>query len=116
MISTVDFVQAGLAAVYKAEVHSTESRSFQKAMCSSDVDLQFKLKAASKEIDAHHSNGTWESVQLPAGYCAMGCHWVSKVKWNADGSVECYKACLVAKGYSQHPRVDFDKTLAPTAK
>jgi hypothetical protein len=111
---SVWLVQAGLAAVYKAEVRSTEPRLFQEAMRHLDADIWFK--AASEEIDAHHSNGTWESVQLPAGCCAIGCHWVFKVKWNADGSVECYKACLVAKGYSQHPEIDFDETFAPTAK
>jgi hypothetical protein len=53
---SVGLVQAGLAAVYKAEVHSTEPRSFQEAMCCPDADVWFK--ATSEEIDAHHSNGT----------------------------------------------------------
>jgi hypothetical protein len=79
-------------------------------------DHHCHIKAVSEEIDAHHSNGTWESVQLPAAHCAIGCCWVFRVKQNADGSVECYKACLVAKDYSQHPGVDFDETFVPTAK
>jgi hypothetical protein len=84
------------------------------SMCDPDADLWFK--AASDQIDVHHSNGTWESVPLPAGHCAIGCHWVFKVERNADGSVECYKAHLVTEGYSQRPGVDFDETFAPTAK
>jgi hypothetical protein len=111
---SVGLVQAGLVAVYKAELCSTKPRLFQEAMHRPDADLWFK--AASEEIDAHCSNSTWESVQLPAGRRAMGCCWVFKVKQNADGTVERYKACLVAKGYSQCPGVDFDETFAPTAK
>jgi hypothetical protein len=41
---------------------------------------------------------------------------VFKVKCNADGSVERYKARVVAKGFSQRPGIDFDKTFCPTTK
>ncbi|MGH7239604.1 MAG: reverse transcriptase domain-containing protein [Candidatus Saccharimonadales bacterium] len=42
--------------------------------------------------------------------------WVFKVKTNTDGSVECLKACLVAKGYSQHPGFDYGEVFAPTVR
>jgi hypothetical protein len=57
---SVGLVQASLATVYKTKVHSTEPRLFQEAMYHPDADLWFK--AALEEIDAHHSNGIWESV------------------------------------------------------
>jgi hypothetical protein len=41
---------------------------------------------------------------------------VFKVKRNADGSIERYKARLVAQGFSQRPGVDFTETFAPTTK
>jgi hypothetical protein len=61
-------------------------------------------------------NGTWELVKLLPGCKAIGLKWVFKVKRNADSSIKCYKACLVAQGFSQRPGIDFDKTFAPTAK
>ena len=39
-----------------------------------------------------------------------------KVKYNIDGSVNCYKAWLVAKGYSQKHVMDYNETFAPIAK
>ena len=38
------------------------------------------------------------------------------VKHNADGTNECYKGRVVAKGYSKRPGFDYTKTFAPIAK
>jgi len=57
-------------------------------------------------------NGTWEIVDLPEGQKAIGSGWVFKVKHNQDGSIECFKACLVAKGYSQCPGLDYNEIFA----
>ena len=46
----------------------------------------------------------------------IGSKWVYKVKHRADGSIERYKACLVAKGYTQVEGIDFPKTFTLIAK
>ena len=69
-----------------------------------------------KEIQALENNHTWDVTALPLGKSPIGCKWVYKVKFNPDGSVERYKAKLVAKGYTQRKGLDFLETFSPVAK
>lgn len=46
----------------------------------------------------------------------VGCKWVYKLKRNSDGSINCYKTRLVAKGFHQQYRVGFDETFSPVIK
>ncbi|XP_074300565.1 uncharacterized protein LOC141631842 [Silene latifolia] len=73
-------------------------------------------EAMSKEIEALEKNKTWRIVTLPRGKKAIGCKWVYKIKYKADGTVERYKARLVAQGFTQTEGVDFHETYAPVAK
>ena len=59
-------------------------------------------------------NGTWHLVKLPAGCAPVGSCWVFCIKHTADGSIEQYKAHLVAQGFSQQPGWDFVESFAPT--
>ena len=56
------------------------------------------------EMEALEKNKTWEPVDLPRGKSPVGCKWVFKVKYKVDGSLEKYKARLVAKATLKHMR------------
>ena len=61
-------------------------------------------------------NDTWELVERPTKRKVIGTKWVWKVKYKADGSLEKFKAKLVAEGYSQIEGFDVQETFAPTTR
>jgi hypothetical protein len=97
-----------------ASSEPSKPKTFQEVMQRPKADLGYQ--AAVKEMEAHIENGTWELVKLLPSRKAIGSQWVFKVKRNANGSVEHYKVCVVAKGFSQRPGVNFNETFAPTTK
>jgi hypothetical protein len=71
-------------------VRASHPREGLPARCNTEV---FNLEA----------NRTWELTELPPGKKVVNSGWVFKVKRLADGSIERYRARLVAKGFSQRP-------------
>ncbi|CAL9022009.1 unnamed protein product, partial [Prunus brigantina] len=58
-----------------------------------------------------------DNIKIPTrGTKPVGCRWVFTVKYNADATVERYKAILVAKGLTHTYGVDYHDTFAPVAK
>ena len=69
-----------------------------------------------KDMDALLRNNTWENCKLPEGKKPVGCRWIFTIKRRADGSIERYKARLVANGYTQTYGIDYEERLSPVAK
>ena len=72
--------------------------------------------AMAEEFNALLRTGTWTLVAPPSNQNVVGCKWIFRIKRNPDGSIFIYKACLVAKGFTQTPGEDFHETLAPVIR
>lgn len=68
------------------------------------------------EFDALLANGTWTLCPRPRHHNVVRNKWVYKVKRKQDGTVERFKACLVAKGFDQCSGIDFTETFSPVIK
>lgn len=73
-------------------------------------------EAIQKELDSLKANGTWELVERPDNANVVDSKWVFRIKKNAAGEIEKYKARLVARGFTQIYGVDYYQTYAPVAK
>ena len=69
-------------------------------------------KVMEEEISALDKNKTWEKCELPKGKRTIGCRWVYTIKYIVEGTIEWYKARLVAQGYTQTYGVDYSETFS----
>lgn len=53
-------------------------------------------------------------MEIPEGKQPVGCKWVYKVQFQADGTVERYKAR--PKGFTQEYGTYFEETFAPVVR
>ena len=90
-----------------------ELSCYKEAMLRDDK-RKCKLAMQSK-MDSLGKNDTWDLVSLPREKHALPFKWVFKMKVTGD-VVPKYKAWLVAKGFKQEKRVDFDKIFLQVVK
>ena len=67
-------------------------------------------------MDAFQKTGTWELADLPSDKKSSSSRRVYRVKLNQDGSVNRYRARLVARGCAQTHRIDYEETFSPVAR
>jgi len=65
-----------------------------------DVRIPKWESAMLEKYSSLMNNHTWDLIPLPKGQKLVHCKWVYRTKYVADGTVDKYKAQLVAKGFS----------------
>ncbi|GJV58989.1 putative ribonuclease H-like domain-containing protein [Tanacetum coccineum] len=86
----------------KKVIYALKDPSWIEAM--QEELLQFKLQEV------------WTLVDLPYGKRAIGTKWVFRNKKDERGIMIRNKARLVAQGYTQEERIDYDEVFAPVAR
>jgi hypothetical protein len=74
------------------------------------------LAAMQDEYNALVVNKMWNLIPRPSTTNLIFNKWVFKHKFNFDGTLSCYKARWVARGYSQQPDIDYDEMFSPVVK
>jgi hypothetical protein len=92
-----------------AQHTTTVPQTFREVMAS-DMREQW-LAAMRSEINALVMNDIFDLVELPPGQQAISTCWVLKLK-----ALEIFKACFVARGFSQKAGINFDDTYAPVLR
>lgn len=95
-------------------VGSNEPLTYAEAIsCANHKNWKIVMQT---EYNSLIENNVWELVNRPENVNIVKCKWVYKVKKNASGDFERYKARLVARGFSQRYGIDFEETFAPVVK
>jgi hypothetical protein len=97
-----------------AVLNHDEPTTYDEAM-RSDERANWK-EAMDSEMNAMHENKSWSLVERQPDMNVIGSKWVYKIKRKGDGTVERFKARLVARGFSQIEGVDYDETFAPVMR
>lgn len=90
---------------------NTEPKSVKSALAHPKWHM-----AMQQEYDALIKTNTWTLTALPPGRDAIGCKWVYRIKRHVDGTIEKYKARLIAKGFHQQQGFDFFETFRTMVK
>ena len=88
-----------------------ESKKVDEAL--QDVDW---VNSMHEELHQFIWNDVWELVPRPKGVNVIGTKWIFKNKLDEHGIVIRNKSRLVAQGYTQVERIDFDETFALAAR
>ena len=77
---------------------------------------EYQIMAMQEELNQFESNNIWKLVTKSEHQSIIGTKWVFRNKIDESGVVVRNKDRLVAQGYNQEERIDFDETFTPVAR
>jgi hypothetical protein len=104
----------GPVPVWNQETDKTPPKTLKQAMATPFAKEW--AEAAVEEWLSLVSNNTWTLVEREPWMKVIPCKWIFTVKTLHDGSLDRFKARLVAGGHRQVEGVDYNETYAPVSK
>ncbi len=89
-----------------------EPHNYKEAMSSPDCDLWEDTMWS--EFCKVTAAGTYNLVDLPAGFRALSSTWAFRIKQDETHAITEYKAHICIQGFTQVPGIDFSDMYAPT--
>jgi hypothetical protein len=68
------------------------------------------------EFNALIENKTWVLVSRPSGANVVTGKWFYRHKFHPDGTLTCYKAWWVLRGFTQREGIDYEETFSSVVK
>jgi histone deacetylase 1/2 len=68
------------------------------------------------EYNALMANNVWHLVPPSSNKSIIDCKWVYRIKKKDDGTIDRYKARMVAKGFKERYDIDCVDTFSPVVK
>ncbi|XP_019086378.1 PREDICTED: uncharacterized protein LOC109126912 [Camelina sativa] len=68
------------------------------------------------KYNAQMRNRTWDMADHDTAKNVISCKWIFTIKYHLDGSIDRYKARIVARGFNQRYGLDYSETFSPVIK
>ncbi|GJU63083.1 retrovirus-related pol polyprotein from transposon TNT 1-94 [Tanacetum coccineum] len=103
--------EQALFCYYDAFLTAVEPKTYKDALTQSCW-----IKAMQEELNEFECLRVWELVPRPDKVMVITLKWIYKVKLDEQGGILKNKARLVARGYRQEERIDFEESFSPVAR
>ncbi|GKD27762.1 putative ribonuclease H-like domain-containing protein [Tanacetum coccineum] len=103
--------EQALFCYYDAFLSSVEPKTYKDTLTQSCW-----IEAIQEELNEYERLKVWELVPRPDKVMVITLKWIYKVKLDEIGGILKNKARLVARGYRQEERIDFEESFALVAR